>query len=205
MRLRFAPWCMPGSDLDQLVDLQAARGRRWSVAGVKFFIDGTVEGGTAWLERPDCHGGSTGPFWLDPADSMVVAARHGESRPGLALPGPHRRRSDARPRLGLADRALRPARGARHDHAAPPPRLPGVAAVRPEQALAGLTALESMTSQTARASGEEPVAGRIAPGYRADLTAFGVDPVTAPPDELADAPVRLTMVGGSLTHIAAVR
>ncbi|MFH5211417.1 hypothetical protein ACHIPZ_24910 [Antrihabitans sp. NCIMB 15449] len=35
---------------------------------------------------------------------------------------------------------------------------------------------------------------------RADLTAFAVDPLTAPPDELADAPVLLTVVAGEVGH-----
>jgi predicted amidohydrolase YtcJ len=48
--LRFAPWCMPGADADalrELVRLQGRGGRRWVVGGVKFFMDGMVEGGTA--------------------------------------------------------------------------------------------------------------------------------------------------------------
>jgi predicted amidohydrolase YtcJ len=61
-------------------------------------------------------------------------------------------------------------------------------------------ALEGFTSHAAHAAGEEAVAGRLAPGYRADLTAFGLDPVAAPADEVADAPVLLTMVGGSVVH-----
>jgi predicted amidohydrolase YtcJ len=52
----------------------------------------------------------------------------------------------------------------------------------------------------ALAANEEHTAGRIAPGYRADLTAFSVDPVTAPADEVAGAPIRLTMVDGAVTH-----
>ena len=35
---------------------------------------------------------------------------------------------------------------------------------------------------------------------RADLTALAVDPLQAPPDELADAPVVLTTGGGSIVH-----
>jgi len=42
---------------------------------VKFFIDGTVEGGTAWLEQPDCHGHSNNSFWLDPQE-YTQAVRH---------------------------------------------------------------------------------------------------------------------------------
>jgi predicted amidohydrolase YtcJ len=57
-----------------------------------------------------------------------------------------------------------------------------------------------MTSHAAYATQQEHVAGRIAPGYRADLTAFTLDPLTAPPDELAQAPIRLTMVDGAVTH-----
>jgi predicted amidohydrolase YtcJ len=59
-----------------------------------------------------------------------------------------------------------------------------------------------MTSLAARAATEESAAGRVAPGYRADLTAFSLDPVTAPADEVADAPIRLTMVDGAVTHRA---
>jgi predicted amidohydrolase YtcJ len=75
--------------------------------------------------------------------------------------------------------------------------------VTPEQALTGLQSLEGMTSHAALAANEENVAGRVAPGYRADLTAFSLDPVTAPADEVADAPIRLTMVDGAVTHRAA--
>ncbi|MDX3642840.1 amidohydrolase, partial [Streptomyces sp. MB09-02B] len=70
LRLRFAPWCMPGADADdlaELVALQGRGGRHWRVGGVKFFMDGTVEGGTAWLDHPDCHGQGTDAFWPDPA------------------------------------------------------------------------------------------------------------------------------------------
>ena len=68
LRLRVAPWCMPGDDLDELVALQGRHGRRWAVGAVKFFVDGTVEGGTAWLEHADCFGQSTDAFWLDTAE-----------------------------------------------------------------------------------------------------------------------------------------
>ncbi|TSB34787.1 amidohydrolase family protein, partial [Streptomyces benahoarensis] len=74
------------------------------------------------------------------------------------------------------------------------------APITPEQALTGLMALEGCTIHAALAVGEEHEAGRIAPGYRADLTALTVDPVTAPADDVAAAPVRLTMSGGHVTH-----
>ncbi|ASF07194.1 peptidase M38 family protein [Nocardia brasiliensis NBRC 14402] len=70
VQLRFAPRCHPGTGragLEHIVDLQRRGGRRWQVDGVKFVIDGTIDGGTAWLDEPDSHGESTVPFWPDPA------------------------------------------------------------------------------------------------------------------------------------------
>ncbi|MFJ8546043.1 amidohydrolase [Streptomyces sp. NPDC093586] len=288
LRLRIAPWCMPGTDkagLDDLVELQRAHGRHWRVGGVKFFMDGTVEGGTAWLEHPDCHNQGTEAFWPDPA--AYTRAVHHLARAGVRtvthaigdaavrhvldtvelLPDPRQRvlnriehietvpdsqlprfarlgvaasmqpthlaytRADHRDEWSLrlgeerADRAWR-CRDLRDAGAtlllgsdwpiahydprevlatARLRRLPGQPDVEPvvaEQALTGLMALEGYTSHSARAVGEEDVAGRIAPGHRADLTAFAVDPVTAPADELGEAPVVLTMTGGTVVHRA---
>ncbi|MEU9045039.1 MULTISPECIES: amidohydrolase [unclassified Kitasatospora] len=70
LRLRVAPWCQPGVDADglrALVEQQGRGGRLWRVDGVKLFMDGTIDNGTAWLEHPDCHGKSTHAFWPDPA------------------------------------------------------------------------------------------------------------------------------------------
>ncbi|MFF9286793.1 amidohydrolase family protein [Streptomyces griseosporeus] len=74
----------------------------------------------------------------------------------------------------------------------------GTASAHP--GLTGLQALEGCTTHAARAAGESADAGRTAPGFRADLTAFGVDPVEAPADEVARAPVRLTVTGGHVVH-----
>ncbi|MFE5719054.1 amidohydrolase [Streptomyces erythrochromogenes] len=70
LRLRVAPWCQPGTDADgvrALIEQQGAGGALWRTDGVKIFMDGTIDNGTAWLERPDCHGESTHAFWPDPA------------------------------------------------------------------------------------------------------------------------------------------
>jgi predicted amidohydrolase YtcJ len=64
-------------------------------------------------------------------------------------------------------------------------------------------ALEGYTTHAAAAEGKADSAGMIAPGYRADFTAFAVDPLAAPPDELADAPIVVTAVAGTLTHVGA--
>lgn len=267
--------------LDHLVELQRRDGRHRAVGGVKFFIDGTVEGGTAWLEHPDCHGQGTAAFWPDTAEfgravghldrAGVQTATHAIGDAGVrhvldtvealgtawmrhrvehieTVPDGQLGRFAA---LGVAA-SMQPSHTAytRADHgdewsrrlgperaerawrcrdlreagatlalgsdwpiahydprqvigAARLRRLPGetgAAPVQPGQALTGLMALEGYTSHAARAAGEEAVAGRIAPGCRADLTAFGLDPVLAPADEFAEAEVRLTMVGGRVVH-----
>ena len=44
-----------------------ARGRRWRAGVAKFFIDGVIDSGTAWLFDPDAEGDGTLPFWPDPS------------------------------------------------------------------------------------------------------------------------------------------
>ncbi|WP_306316580.1 MULTISPECIES: amidohydrolase [unclassified Streptomyces] len=288
VRLRVAPWCQPGADADavrELVQLQARGGKLWSVDGVKLFMDGTIDNGTAWLERPDCHGESTHAFWPEPAAyTEVVGALHRAGVPtathaigdaavrhaldsvekaGGGAPSGVRHRvehietvpddtvrrfaelgviasmqpthcceftradhSDNWSRRLGEERAGRAWRcrdlwdagatvvlgsdwpiapypplgvmaGARHRRPSRDLSLPphGI-----EQALTGLEALRAMTVNAAYAAGEERVAGRIAVGYRADLTAFGADPATVPATELPDVPVRLTVLGGRVTH-----
>ncbi|HSX66455.1 amidohydrolase [Nocardioides sp.] len=280
LRLRVAPWCMPGADVADVIALQGRGGRRWTVEAVKFFMDGTVEGGTAWLEHPDCHGTGTEAFWRDPAaytkavqtlaEARVQTVTHAigdaavrhviealenvesagirhriehlETLPRELVPRLVRSGlvSSMQPchagytkadhsdewsqRLG-SDRAARAwacrdivdAGGvlvlgsdwpiatydARHVLAHARLRRPpgsSEAAVAPEQALTGLQALEGMTTHAAYADGAESYAGRIAVGARADLTVFAVDPVEAPADEVAGAPIRLTVSGGLVTH-----
>ncbi|MBX7443840.1 MULTISPECIES: amidohydrolase [unclassified Arthrobacter] len=72
LRVRISPWCMPGSD-EASWELLAGqvgtmRGQRWEIAGIKLFVDGTVDNGTAWLFEPDSHGQSTTPFWPRPEE-----------------------------------------------------------------------------------------------------------------------------------------
>lgn len=80
LRLRIAPWCRPEADDDAVADLvrqQGTGGGLWRVAGVKLFMDGTIDNGTAWLEAPDCHGESTHAFWPDPQRcTEVIGALH---------------------------------------------------------------------------------------------------------------------------------
>ncbi|MER6454232.1 amidohydrolase [Streptomyces sp900105245] len=280
LRLRFAPWCMPGANRDtlrELIALQGTGGRHWLVGGVKFFMDGTVEGGTAWLDHPDCHGRGTDAFWPDPRayaeavrtlhaagvrtathaigdaavrhvlDTMASLGaggrgahriEHIETAPDELLPRfaelgvaasmqpPHTgyTRDDGTDewsrRLG-GDRAgrawrLRDLREAGATVAlgsdwpiahydvravlATAHRPKGAAAQRP--GLTPLQALEGCTTHAAAAAGESDRAGRVAPGFRADLTALSVDPGRAPGDELIEAPVVLTVTGGHVVHRA---
>ncbi len=89
--------------------------------------------------------------------------------------------------------------GARHRR---PNRDLGRAPHGPEQALTALGALRGMTTAPAYAAGEEHEAGRLALGYRADLTVLAADPLRTPATELSDVPVRLTAVGGRITFRA---
>ncbi|MFJ6581404.1 amidohydrolase [Streptomyces sp. NPDC091368] len=277
VRLRLAPWCMPGAtaeELDGFVRLQERAGRLWAIGGVKFFMDGTVEGGTAWLEHADCHGQGTDAFWPDPA-AYSAAVRHlhragvgtathaigdaavrhvldtvealGTGGPRhriehietvpddqlgrfaalgvvASMQPPHtaytradhtdewsKRLGDERAARAWRCRDLRDAGAhlalgsdwpiAHYDarQVLATARAPRGAASA-HRGLTGLMALEGMTTHAALAAGEEAVAGRIAPGFRADLSAFAVDPVEAPADETAEAPVRLTVAGGRVTH-----
>ncbi|MYT74474.1 MULTISPECIES: amidohydrolase [unclassified Streptomyces] len=291
VRLRVAPWCQPGADADALrglVELQGSGGELWRVAGVKLFMDGTIDNGTAWLERPDCHGESTHAFWPDPAaytqvigelhragvptathaigdaavrhvlDSVATAraeapsaVRHrvehietvpddtvrrfaeldvvasmqpthccdftradhtdnwsrrlGEERAGRAWRCRDLLDAGARVVLG-SDWPIAPypplgvLAGARHRR---PSRDLSLPPHGPDQALTGLEALRAMTVNPAYASGEEGIAGWLGAGARADLSVFGGDPVAVGATELADVPVRLTVVGGRVTHRAA--
>jgi predicted amidohydrolase YtcJ len=72
----------------------------------------------------------------------------------------------------------------------------------PHQRLTAIEALEGYTSHAARAVDDQAVAGRIAPGYRGDLTAFADDPVECDPDDLPQLPVVLTAVDGRVVHRA---
>lgn len=286
IRLRFAPFVMPhhGRDhLDHVVAQQRLHGRRWQVDGAKFMIDGTIDGGTAWLTEADSHGASTAPFWPDPAEyvhavrhlaeNSVPTVTHAIGDAGIryvlhALDGtprrtavPHRvehletlpddlvprfaeldvtasvqpthcthytradmtdnwsrRLGSERAGRGFRTRDLRDA-GARlalgSDWPIAPfdPRevmadarlrrtagRPDEEPVLPGQALTARMALEGFTTQAAAAAGLGDRTGRLRPGFRADLSAFALDPLTADPDEFAHSPVPLTVVDGTVVH-----
>jgi predicted amidohydrolase YtcJ len=67
-----------------------------------------------------------------------------------------------------------------------------------EEALTVEQALAGYTIAAARALGVEDEAGSIEPGRRADLVVLSVNPLTCPPDELAEIGVSRTYLNGDL-------
>ncbi len=241
-------------------------------------MDGTVDGGTAWLHEPDCHGQSAAAYWRDPGDyteAVRVLARAGvqtathaigdaavthvlDTLAAVVPAGSQVRHriehietlpADQVPRfaeLGVVA-SMQPSRATdytRADHSdnwsrrlgperagrawrcrdildagavlalgsdwpiAPfdsrvvmaaarlrrPAARPDLAPVGPGQALTGAQALHGYTAAPAVAAGTR--SGRVAPGYLADLTAFGADPCVTPAEELPGVAVLLTVVDG---------
>lgn len=68
-RILLAPWALPGQvpdTLETVRELQERSGHLWRTAAVKFLLDGTIDGGAAWLHHPDCRGEGERPLWRDP-------------------------------------------------------------------------------------------------------------------------------------------
>ncbi len=93
------------------------------------------------------------------------------------------------PRIGMAWARLRRT-----------PGRPDAPVFEPDQRLTGLEVLNGYTVANATVVGEDNVAGRIKPGFRADVSAFAADPVTCDPDELIELPIRLTVVDGRVVY-----
>jgi predicted amidohydrolase YtcJ len=92
------------------------------------------------------------------------------------------------PREGLASARMRR-----------PPADPGRAPYD-DQALDGLQALLGYTLHAARAVGEDDRRGRIRPGFDADLTVLGDDPVDTAAEDLLGIETVLTVVDGEIVH-----
>jgi predicted amidohydrolase YtcJ len=76
------------------------------------------------------------------------------------------------------------------------------AEVGPSQKVSAAEALSIFTLGSAEASGEEAFKGRLAPGYLADFTVLGENPLTIDPHGIADIAVRATYVGGDEVYSA---
>jgi predicted amidohydrolase YtcJ len=73
---------------------------------------------------------------------------------------------------------------------------------RPEERLTPGEALRGFTAGAAYASFAEAEAGRVAPGYRADLTVLDVDPLADPPEGILEAKTVLVLVDGAVAYRA---
>jgi predicted amidohydrolase YtcJ len=63
-------WQQPDTtfaDMRAQLPCRDEHGRLWRCGAAKFFIDGVVETGTAWLVEPDSKGHGQHPFWPEPA------------------------------------------------------------------------------------------------------------------------------------------
>ncbi|WP_326769751.1 amidohydrolase [Streptomyces sp. NBC_01591] len=79
------------------------------------------------------------------------------------------------------------------------PESPGNRAFYPEQRIDLPTALAAYTAGTAHVNGHDD-SGSLRAGYLADLVVLDRDILTAPPEEIAQARVERTYVGGTLVH-----
>jgi predicted amidohydrolase YtcJ len=70
----------------------------------------------------------------------------------------------------------------------------------PEQRLSGQEVLEGYTVGAAKAAGEADRRGRLSPGFLADFAAWDVDLVSAEPEEILEAGVATTVVGGEVVY-----
>jgi predicted amidohydrolase YtcJ len=272
--------------LDGFAAHRDRRGRRWTAGMAKFFADGVIESGTAWLHEPDVDGRCVRPFWPEPGsyeaavrrmaghgfqcvthcvgDRAVRAALDAYRGAGRAASGaPHRiehletlrdeelarlasegvaasmqaahmagldepevpdawRRAVGEARLGLGFRcadirragavlalgsdwiiaSFDPRDGMAWARLRRAPGERGRDAFAAGQALTALEALEGYTTQAALAAGEGAVAGRVAPGFRGDLTLLAEDPVEVDADDLPDVPVLATVVDGEVVFRA---
>jgi predicted amidohydrolase YtcJ len=72
----------------------------------------------------------------------------------------------------------------------------------------GLTVQEALRSQTINAAYtgfQEKTLGSIEPGKLADIVVLGDDPLTFAPERFGELPVDITIAGGKVVHIGAVR
>lgn len=74
------------------------------------------------------------------------------------------------------------------------------AAVGPSQRVTAAEALRVFTLGSAEAEGTAHAKGRLAPGYLADFTVLGADPLSVDPHGIASIPVRATYVGGRCVY-----
>ena len=107
LRLRVPLWVQPDTSDDEQeawLALRDERGALWRGGVAKYFADGVIDAGTAWLEAPDSARRGQTPFWPDPERMAASMARFAAR--GL----PARDAHDRRRRRALHARRVRAAR-----------------------------------------------------------------------------------------------
>jgi len=97
-----------------------------------------------------------------------------------------------------SDAPVAPANPLRGIHAAVNRRTQKGAWISPEEGVRAQWAVEMHTRYPAFAAGEERIRGSISPGKAADLVILDRNPIDCPPEEIADIPVFMTIVGGQV-------
>jgi predicted amidohydrolase YtcJ len=78
LRVRVPLWQTPevtDEEIEAQLPLRDERGELWTGGVAKFFADGVIDAGTAWLEAPDTHGEGTLSYWPDPRRMAQVIER----------------------------------------------------------------------------------------------------------------------------------
>lgn len=70
----------------------------------------------------------------------------------------------------------------------------------PKERVSVRQAIDAYTTESAFASGEENVKGKLLPGYYADLTVLGKDIFKIPAEEIKEIGIDMTMVGGKIVY-----
>ncbi len=136
-----------------------------------------------------------------PADLELAERYWGRARSARAYPYASLVRAGARLLLGT-DAPVEPIAPLRTLHAALTRQRPDgtpAGGWHPAERLDAPTAIEAYTAAAAAAAGFGRL-GRLLPGWLADAVAVSVDPFRDPPEALADAEVRLVVVGGRIVH-----
>lgn len=279
-----------GTDTTYLKELIGQHGRRWSITGVKLFLDGSIDGGTAWLQEPDVNGQSDHSAWndldayktvmRDLISSSISTVAHAIGDQGVLThahvvsqilaelgddgTGKHGSHSIEHLEM-LDDEAVREVASSPLDVSMMPlhctrflladhtdswslklgdprqryafriksllnagatvaigsdwpvapfdPRMtiadgmlrrpfehPSIAPVVPSEALTAYELLQGYTSSCAHAHGEASTSGRLLPGYTADLTVFGADPLGMSAETIGTVPILGTVVDGELVY-----
>ncbi len=136
-----------------------------------------------------------------PADIELAERYWGRARSARAYPYGSLVRAGARLLLGT-DAPVEPIAPLRTLHAALTRQRPDgtpAGGWHPAERLDAPTAIEAYTAAAAAAGGFKRL-GRLLPGWLGDAVALSVDPFRDPPEALADAEVRLVVVGGRIIH-----